>query len=177
MDTTHARGVPDRAWGPLASRPGPRLLGGFVAGVMVCGMMLASLGLTAQPDPDDLAARLERIERGLFVRESRLPKSETESLEHLLRELSKTALGPRNDSGIQLDKIERLLRDVERKIGDIDRGIARAGPADLRREVESLQRDLESAEREANDARRRADATERQLMRLERRVATLERRR
>jgi len=149
--------------------------GAFLGGAIVMGLLFAATGLTSQPDPDGMAERVKRIERGLFQRNSRLPESELESLEQLIRDLPKITVGTANDHSAQLDQIERLLRDVERKVGDIDRDISRADPADVQRELDAIERELTDAERRVDDARRRADATERELSRLERRVSALER--
>ena len=149
--------------------------GAFAGGAIVAASMFTMLGVTSQPDPDDMQERIKRIERGLFQRNSRLPESELESLEQLVRDLPKITVGTANDHSAQLDQIERVLRDVERKVGDIDRDISRADPGALQRELDALERELTEAERDADDARRRAQATERELSRLERRVSALER--
>jgi uncharacterized coiled-coil DUF342 family protein len=148
-----------------------------MTGALAATSVFAALGFTSQPDPDDVSERLKRIETGLFRKDSRLPTSELESIEQLIRKIPKLEVGTSTDHSRQLDDIERQLRDIERAIGEIDRDIGRVDPLDVQRELDALERQLTETEREADDARRRADSAERDLTRLERRVSALERKR
>lgn len=149
----------------------------FMAGALAATSVFAGLGLTSQPDPDDVSERLKRIETGLFSKDSRLPTSELESIEQLIRKIPKLEVGTSKDHSRQLDDIERQIRDIERAVGEVGRNIGRIDPLDVQRELDAFDRQLTDAEREADDARRRAESAERELARLERRVSALERKR
>lgn len=124
----------------------------------------------ATPVEREILVRLDRLDRGLFLRGSSLSRSESDSIERRIENLasrSASAAVPPGDA--------KALRDIQSAIDQLDR--------DLEREVvdvlERVERTIEVLERRASregDTTRRLEELARAIERVDRRLESIERR-
>lgn len=129
--------------------------------------------LRGHASPGELAIldRLARIERGMFRRDSTLPRSDADSIEQRIEDLAgRVAVGHpplADDAGTLRDikgAIDQLDRDVEREVADV---------------LERLERTIVEMDRRAtreSDLVRRLDDLARAVERVDRRLESIERR-
>lgn len=175
------------------ARQGWTLLAGIVIGA---GVVLA-MGMAQPPRDDDVAARLDRLERAMLKPESTLPEDPKKSIEAMLEQVLASARRTEATlAGLDNARIEDLATrvrfihdsllnvkvgqvvDLERRIGDIERQFRVIGTTtrleDIVRRVDQVERDVMTIDRTVSDNQRRADRASSDVQRLERRVSRVE---
>jgi hypothetical protein len=173
----------------------------LIAGVLVGGAVVLSLGSVGQPanrQADEVMARLDRIEKALYKPGSTLPTDPNKCIEEMLEDvLASTGRIEQQLGLMDAAKVEDLSRriravheslldvkvaqlvDIDRRIAVLERQFGQLGPnvrlEDLARQIDDLERKVGTdVQHAADDNRRAIDDAQREMRRLDTRLTRVE---